>query len=196
MRGNTIKRTVALILLAIGSSRLTAQLQDIGPIIIASLLPPATLANVSCRANVGPSTGVAIVGFTVTGQPGSAVDVLVRGVGPTLSQFGITGVLAHPVLTVFDSSGKQIATNTGWGTNLNRLPISDAFASTGAFSLPQNSADSALLLTLFTGNYTAVVSGPNNGTGLALIEVYSVPRQPPPSLPLPPPATTPGAGTG
>ena len=190
------KRLILLFFLA-GWAQLRAQVIVSGPITITSQLPPATLTNVSCRAYVGTGASNAILGFTVTGPAGSNVQVLIRGVGPTLSQFAQSGVLAQPVLTLYDSSGKQLATNTGWGTNANAMQISAAFVSTGAFSLPSGSADSALLATLNSGNYTAVITGLNNSTGLALIEVYGVP---PPALPAqpvsPPPEGTPGAGSG
>jgi len=153
---------------------------------------------VSCRASVGTGTGVAIAGFVVTGQPGSFATVLVRAVGPALAQFGLTGVLSQPVLTLLDTSGGQVASNTGWGANPNAADVMAAFASAGAFPLAPGGADSALLITLAPGSYTAVVSGLHGGTGIALIEVYNVspPAMAQPALPVPPPMTTPGAGTG
>jgi hypothetical protein len=102
-------------------------------------------------------------------------QVLIRGVGPALSQFSVAGVLAQPLLSIFTSSGTQLASNAGWGSNANAQQVSASFGATGAFALPSGSADSALLLTLATGSYTAEVSGLNNSTGNALIEVYEVP---------------------
>jgi hypothetical protein len=143
---------------------------------VTSVSPPsATLTNISCRAYVGTGANIGIGGFTVTGQPGSTVQVLIRAVGPTLSQYSLTGVLAQPVLSLFNSTGVQIATNTGWGNNSNVSGISAAFASSGAFPIPSGSADSALLMALSPGTYTAQVSGLNGSTGIALIEVYEVP---------------------
>jgi hypothetical protein len=192
-----MKKTGALLVLILGLTGLHAQIQGLGPIVISSLAPSATLGNVSCRAYVGTGTNVAIAGFVVTGQAGSGVQVLIRGVGPSLSQFALTGALAQPVLALFDSAGRPIAANTGWGTNPSPSDISSAAAAAGAFALPAGSADSALVVTLPPGNYTAQVSGLNNTTGTALIEVYSVPLQTPPPPPTsPPPATTEGAGTG
>jgi hypothetical protein len=128
------------------------------------------LINVSTRALCGSGSNVLIAGFVIGG---SGTDTLViRGVGPGLSQFGVTGVLATPQLTVFDSSGNAVATNTGWG---NSATLSAAFSQVGAFPLPAGSADSALLVTLPAGNYTAEVAGTNNSTGIALVEVYEVP---------------------
>jgi hypothetical protein len=96
------------------------------------------------------------------------------------------------VLTLYDSSGKQVATNTGWGTNPIAAQISAAFAAAGALALPQDSADSALLMTLSPGSYTAEVSGLNGATGPALIEFYNVPPPIAPSSPppVPPPNST------
>jgi len=144
-------------------------------------IPPAPtaasamhLTNLSTRAYVGTQGNVAIAGFVVSGSSGTK-QVLIRGVGPTLVQFSVTGFLAQPVLTLFNSSGTKIASNTAWGTNPNPLQLSAAFTAAGAFVLPSGSADSALLLSLAPGSYTAEVSGLNNTTGTALIEVYEVP---------------------
>jgi hypothetical protein len=192
-----MKTQLILLICIAGCTQLRAQVVGSVPVVITSQLPPATLTNVSCRAFVGTSTSNAVLGFAVTGQAGSNIQVLVRGVGPALSLFAQVGILAQPVLALFDSSGKQLATNTGWGTNPNATQISTAFVSTGAFALPSGSADSALLVTLTPGNYTAVVTGLNNSTGLALIEVYGVPPPPVPAPPVsPPPPTTPLAGSG
>jgi hypothetical protein len=140
--------------------------------------PALHLINVSTRAFVGTAGNVAIAGFVVSGSA-SAEQFLIRGVGPSLSQFSVSGVLAKPVLTLYNSTGTQIATNTGWGTSSNATQISAAFTATGAFSLPSGSADSALLLSLAPGAYTAQVSGLNNTTGTALVEVYEVPTPTP-----------------
>lgn len=156
----------------------------------------ATLTNLSCRAYVGTNASIAIAGFTVTGQAGTSVQALIRGVGPTLSQFSMTGVLSRPVLSLFDSTGKLLASNTGWGTGSNASLIVNASWVAGAFALPSGSADSALLMTLSPGSYTAQVSGLNNTSGIALIEVYAVPfvEQTPPTPTTPPPMGTPGSG--
>ena len=130
-------------------------------------------ANISTRAFVGKGSNVAIAGFVISGSAGTK-QVLLRAIGPTLSQFSVVGALAQPVLTLFDSSGTLIATNTGWSTNANASQISAVFIAVGAFALPDDSADSALLLSLAPGSYTAEVSGLNGTSGTALIEVYEV----------------------
>jgi len=132
--------------------------------------PPARLTNISARALVGTGANILVAGFNVSG---GTETVLIRGIGPGLTQFGLTGVLANPVLTVYNSSGAVIASNQGWAGSAT---LSNAFTQVGAFSLPTNSADSALLLTLPAGTYSAQVSGINSNTGIALAEVYEVPH--------------------
>lgn len=139
--------------------------------------PALHLINISTRAFVGTAGNIAITGFVASGS--GTNQFLIRGVGPTLSQFAVSGVLAQPVLIVYNSAGTQIATNSGWGTNSNPALISAATTAAGAFSLPSGSADSVLLLTLAPGAYTAQVSGLNNTTGTALVEVYELPTPTP-----------------
>jgi len=132
------------------------------------------VTNVSSRVQVGTGGNVLIAGFAIGGSGGSGKQVLIRGDGPTLATFGVTGVLAQPVLSVYDSNNNLVAANTGWSTNANAGQIAAAAASTGAFALASGSADSALLLTLPPGAFTAQVSGLNGTTGVGLAEVYEV----------------------
>jgi hypothetical protein len=136
--------------------------------------PPAgtgQLVNISSRALVGSGADVEIAGFVISG---SSTQVLLRGAGPALAQFGLTGTLAQPVLTLFDSAGNPVATNTGWGTAPNASDIAAAITATGAFAFPSGSADSALLVTLAPGSYTAQIAGAGGTSGVALAEVYKV----------------------
>jgi sugar lactone lactonase YvrE len=132
------------------------------------------LANISSRALVGTQGNVEIAGFVVAGPPGTTEQVLVRAVGPTLAQYGVSGVLALPQLTLFDSKGNGLASNTGWNSAPNAAQIAAAISSTGAFALPLDSGDSAILISLPPGAYTAQISGLNTTTGVALAEVYEV----------------------
>jgi sugar lactone lactonase YvrE len=132
----------------------------------------AQLTNISSRALVGTGPDVEIAGIVVRG---SQANVLIRAVGPTLSQFGVSGTLAQPMLSVIDSSGNTVASNTGWSTNPNAAAVASATAAIHTFALPTGSADSALLLTLQPGSYTAVVSGAGGTTGVALVEAYQTP---------------------
>jgi hypothetical protein len=130
----------------------------------------ASLTNVSARMEVTPGDGVLIAGLVIVGN--APKTVLIRGVGPTLSDFGVTGALADPSITVF-SGATQVASNTGWGTGSNNVSqIVSVSAQVGAFALPTGSNDCALLLTLQPGAYTVVVTSVSNSTGVALIEVY------------------------
>lgn len=134
---------------------------------------PALLANISTRAQVGTGGDILIAGFVVRGTQPAAV--LVRAVGPTLSTFGVSGFLAQPVLSVLDSTGAVVGTNTGWGTAPSPSQLSSVAQAVGAFALNTGSADSALLLTLQPGSYSAEVTGVNGTTGIALVEVYQAP---------------------
>ena len=131
--------------------------------------PPARLVNVSARALAGTGSAVLTAGFVIGGT--GSETLLIRGIGPGLTQFGVSGILATPQLTLFNSAGEAIGSNAGWGGG---SVLTAAFAQVGAFGLPAASADSALLVTLPAGTYTAEVSGANNSSGIALVEVYEV----------------------
>jgi DNA-binding beta-propeller fold protein YncE len=130
------------------------------------------LINISTRAQVGTGGNILIPGLVIGGS--GAETLLIRGDGPSLTQYGVSGVLAQPILSVFDSAGDLVASNTGWGTNPNPAQIAGVAAQVGAFALPSGSADCALEVSLLAGAYTVQVSGVNNTTGVALAEVYEV----------------------
>jgi hypothetical protein len=127
--------------------------------------------NISSRAFVGTGANLAIAGFVISSYSGGTKRVLVRAAGPGLTPLGVAGALARPVLSVFDSNNQPLATNAGWN---NSADIAAASTVTGAFPFAANSADSALILDLAPGNYTAQVSGVNGTTGIALVEVYEL----------------------
>ncbi len=136
--------------------------------LIANFVPPAPgqLGNISTRLGVATGANVMIGGFIIS--PGSSKQVLVRALGPTLFQFGVTGVLADPTLELHNGTGTIIATNDNW-----RDTQQAAISATGL--APPNNAESAILTTLApSSNYTAVVRGKNNSTGVALVEVYDI----------------------
>ncbi len=126
------------------------------------------LANVSARNRVGTGSDILIAGFVVQGA--DPKTMLIRAVGPTLGDFGVPGVLADPKLEILTGAGAPVATNDNWNSSL--VP---AFEIAGAFALPQQSRDAALIVTLPPGTYTAQVSGADGGTGEALVEVYELP---------------------
>ncbi len=130
----------------------------------------ARLINISARAQVGTGGNILIPGFVVSGS--GTETLLIRGAGPGLTQFGVSGALAQPSLSVFDSSGTRVASNTGWGTNANPAQIAGVAAQVGAFAFTVGSADCALMVSLPAGAYTVQISGVNNTTGVALAEVY------------------------
>jgi hypothetical protein len=124
-------------------------------------------ANASALAAVGTGANVLAVGFSVSGT--GTRNVLIRAIGPRLIGFGVAGALANPKLEIFQN-GAVLRSNDDWSA-----PLASVFDSVGAFPLTANSADSALALTLSPGTYTAQVSGVNNTTGLALVEIYELP---------------------
>jgi len=134
----------------------------------------ARLVNIATRAQVGTGGNILIPGFVIGGT--GVEQLLVRADGPSLTAFGVSGVLAQPSLTVTaQSDGHTIGTNTGWGTNTNPSQISSIAASVGAFALTSGSADSALIVNLPPGGYTMQISGVGGTTGVGLAEVYEVP---------------------
>jgi hypothetical protein len=132
--------------------------------------PGARFTALSARNQVGTGENILIVGFAVTGN--APKKLLIRGIGPTLANYGVSGVLADPQLALFDRTSTKIAENDNWG---GATALSDAFAATQAFPLPANSKDAALLVTLQPGVYSAQVSGAGGTTGVALVEVYEMP---------------------
>lgn len=131
--------------------------------------PSSRLASVAARSHVGTGEDILILGLAISGE--SPRQVLVRGIGPTLTSQGVSGALADPQLSIYDARGTLIASNDDWSDK----KIATLAARVGAFPLPENSRDAALLLTLPPGAYTAHVRGANNSTGIALVELYDVP---------------------
>jgi kumamolisin len=146
--------------------------------------PSHRLVDVSTRAEVETGSNIVIAGFVLAGPSGSTKTVLVRGIGPALTAFGVTGALATPVVSVFDSTSVLIASDTGWGaapvagTSTTgatfRMATAADMSAVGAFALTADSADSAMVLTLPIGSYTVQVSGAGSTTGIALAEVYEL----------------------
>jgi sugar lactone lactonase YvrE len=133
---------------------------------------PPRLINISTRAQVGSGANILIPGFVIAGT--GQETLLIRADGPSLGEFNVTGVLSVPVLTVFDSTGKAIASNKGWGSAVASPQLVAAAAAVGAFPLADNSTDCALVITLPPGSYTAQISSGDGTTGVALAEVYEM----------------------
>lgn len=129
--------------------------------------------NLSARTVAGTGDQTLIAGFVISGNVPKTL--LIRGVGPGLAAFGVSGVLTNPRLelrTRVNDQDTLVASNAGWGGG---AALRTAFTQVGAFELPASSADAALLVSLEPGAYTAQVAGAGNTTGVALVEVYEVP---------------------
>ena len=130
--------------------------------------PSDKALNLSTRVDVQTGTNVGIGGFIITGTDPKLV--VVRAKGPSLTNSGVAGALADPVLDLHDSTDAIIATNDDWMDNSEadqQLLIDHGLA-------PTNDFESAIIMTLDPGLYTAVVSGNGGGTGVALIELYDL----------------------
>lgn len=132
------------------------------------------LINISALTHAGTGSDTLIVGFTIAGA--SVRRVLVRGIGPALASFGVASALADPKLEIYGAgSVTAIAANDNWSTPATAAETAAAASQVGAFALPAASKDAALLLSLTPGSYTAQVSGVDNTTGSALVEIYELP---------------------
>ena len=127
------------------------------------------LVNISTRMEVLTGNSVLIGGFIIGGT-GNKV-VLLRALGPTLTQFGVSGVLADPTLELRDGAGALVTSNDNWKDTQQ-----SAINATGL--APPNDLESANLHTFTPGNYTGIVRGKNNTTGIGLIEAYVVEKSP------------------
>jgi hypothetical protein len=130
------------------------------------------LSNISTRGFVQSGDNVMIGGFIVVTQP---TRVIIRAIGPSLTQFGVPDALANPQLELHDATS-LIGQNDDWQTTqLGGIITSDQVAEIQNSQLaPTNAAESAIIATLPPGTYTAIVRGVNNTTGNALVEVYSL----------------------
>jgi arylsulfate sulfotransferase len=142
------------------------------PIHLESTKFPAVAArvqNLSTRGTVATGDNVLINGFIITGP--DPKTVVVRALGPSLSGYGLSGVLADPVLTVHNSSGAIIASNDNWQTD-----IGATFMAQNGLAPSNPSEAAALLINLAPGAYTVVVTGSNSTQGISLAEVYEIPQ--------------------
>lgn len=124
--------------------------------------PSKQLLNVSTRAGVDAGDKVMIGGFIVSGD--APKRVVLRALGPSLTQSGINGALRDPVLNLYDAGGTLVESNDNWNLS-GGLP---------ADLLPTNSAESLLMGILPPGNYTGVLSGAGATSGIALFELYDL----------------------
>ena len=130
--------------------------------------PPPTSAqplNISTRLRVQTGENVMIAGFIVNGD--GAKKVIVRALGPSLQQAGVSNVLADPVVELRGADGALIAGNDDW-----RQTQETEIKASGV--APQSDLEAAVIATLNAGSHTAIVSGDNGSTGVALVEVYDL----------------------
>jgi hypothetical protein len=140
-----------------------------GELVTPDVASASRLVNLSVRASAGSEADGLIVGFVVDGTANK--QVLIRGIGPSLRDFGVIGALEDPNLALYSGS-TLTASNDDWITNENALLIEGVSAGVGAFGLRERGADAALMTTLKSGAYTAQVSSKDASSGVALVEVY------------------------
>jgi len=122
------------------------------------------LANISTRGFVQNGNSVMIGGFILgSGQANS------RGIGPSLSQFGLNNVLADPTLELHDANGATLVANDNWTDD----PASAALLTANGLAL-SNAKESGIFTSLPAGQFTAILAGKNGGVGIGLIEIYNL----------------------
>src|SRR5262249_17703974 len=131
------------------------------------------LLNVSTRMKVLTGNSVLIGGFIVGGT--GTKDVVVRALGPTLTQLGVNGALGDPMLDLRNGNSMSIVTNDNWKSTQQAQIMATGLQ-------PPNDLEAAIRQSLAPGNYTAIVSGKNNTIGVALVEVYDIDKKINPTL--------------
>jgi hypothetical protein len=151
VRGKNSRQGVAL-----------AEVYDVDP------AADSQLGNISGRSFVQTSDDVMIGGFIIGNNIG-ATKVIIRAIGPSLSQHGVSNVLANPTLELFNGNGALLESNDNWQDDRDQAARIRA-ANLG----PSNPLESAIWASLAPGNYTVIVRGKNNGVGIGLAEIYSL----------------------
>src|SRR4029077_196807 len=133
-----------------------------------------TLGNISTRAFVQTGNNVLIGGFIVQGA--QTKRVIIRAIGPELTQYGVPNPLFNPTLELHDGTGALIASNDNWPTTIiGGIITSNQFREIQASGhAPRDGRESAIIADLPPGNYTAIVRGVNDTTGVALVEAYDL----------------------
>jgi hypothetical protein len=125
---------------------------------------PSQVANLSTRARVLTGDSALIAGFIITGT--NTKPIMIRGLGPSLAALGVPGALQNPILELKNANGVTFLSNDDWITNRSEIE------ETGI--PPTNDLESAMVLGLGPGAYTAVLRGKDNGTGIGVVEVYDL----------------------
>ena len=136
--------------------------------------PISTLGNISTRAFVQTGDNVVIGGFIVQGA--ERKKVVIRAIGPELTQHGVPNALANPTLELHDHTGALIASNDNWETTIigGIVTMNQVAAIRASGYAPSDLRESAMIVNLPPGSYTAIVRGVANMTGVALVEVYDL----------------------
>ena len=133
---------------------------------------PATdsqLGNISTRGFVQGGNNVLIAGFILGGAGTGNDRIAIRGLGPSLSQFGLNPVLADPTLELHDANGATLITNDDWATD------AVSAANLVIFGLaPSDPKEAAIFTSLAPGTFTAILAGKNGGIGIGTVEVYNL----------------------
>ena len=127
---------------------------------------PGRLVNISTRMQVGTGNEVLIGGFIIQGDVFKTV--ILRAIGPSLSNSGLTGALQDPQMELYDSTGALLDSNDNWQQSLDSGEIID----TGL--APIDPREAAIVARLAPGNYTTIISGVSNTTGIGLVESYTL----------------------
>jgi len=129
-------------------------------------VPAGKAVNLATRVFVGTGDEVAIAGFIILGDGPN--KVLIRGIGPSLTANGVPNPLADPTLNLLDESANSLGTNDNWRESAQATEIMNSGLA------PHNDSESAMLVSLMPGQYTAVLAGKNATTGNGLVEVYDL----------------------
>jgi hypothetical protein len=129
-------------------------------------------ANVSTRGFIDTGNNVMIGGF-ILGGSNQGSTIIVRAIGPSLTNFGIANALGNPKLELHDGNGTTIKANDDWKID-DATGQSQEAAIQATTLQPSNDLESAILATLAPGAYTAIVAGKDNTTGIGLVEVYNL----------------------
>jgi hypothetical protein len=126
------------------------------------------LANISTRGFVQAQDKVMIGGFTL-GNNNNNARIAIRGIGPSLSQFGLNNVLADPTLELHNANGTTLIANDDWTDDAT----SAALLTANGLAL-QNPKESGIFASLPAGQFTAILAGKNGGIGIGLVEIYNL----------------------
>lgn len=145
-----------------------------GLLVIALAIPLATaqeikpfgqLLNISSRLYTGTGDNILIAGFIINGA--DSKKLIIRAVGPSLAAYGVPGALPDPTLELHDQTGAIIAANDNWKDTQQAQILATGLA-------PSDDRESAIVVTLAPGAYTAIARGAAGSTGIVLLEVYDL----------------------